>query len=128
MRIWSLFVLVACGSGAAPPATTPPTTPPPPPAAPVTCGDVGVMLRGEVKDPKKAGPAKEAAIASACLFDKWSRDVLDCVGSQPARQACLAKLTEAQRVALAKKLNTWAEAYGDATAPTDSPPEPEVDP
>lgn len=110
--------IVACG---APPPPAPIVTPPPPvrPPAAVSCGDAGVMLRGSVKDPKLAGPAKEAAIASACLFDKWAREVLDCVGSQNDRQACLDKLTEPQRLALTKKLTAWADAYAESLVPAD---------
>jgi hypothetical protein len=126
----SVILLVACGSAPPPQPVITPATPPKPPAA-VSCGDAGVMLRGSVKDPKKAGPAKEAAIASACLFDKWAREVLDCIGSTTDRQACLDKLTEPQRVALTKKLTVWADAYAEslvAKEPDAGGEEPEVDP
>jgi hypothetical protein len=82
-----------------------------------------------VQDPKKAGPAKEAAIASACLFDKWTREVLDCVGTEVDRRPCLDKLSEPQRAALAKKLTAWAEAYAESLVATDpAPDEPEPEP
>ena len=77
-------MLVACGSAA--PSTPTAIAPvsllplrPLPPAARVTCADAGAILRGVVEDSHKAGPAKEAAIASVCLFDKWSQEILDCV-------------------------------------------------
>ena len=108
-----LIALAACG--ATPQPQPAPAAPPKQPAA-VSCGDAGVMLRGAVVDTKRAGPAKEAAIASACLFDKWPREVLDCVGRETERQPCLAKLTDAQRTALTKKLTMWAEAYAEGLA------------
>lgn len=83
-----------------------------------------MILRGSVDDSRKAGPAKEAALASACMFDKWSQEVLDCVGAigvaDTERHAeestkCLAKLTTEQRDALDTKLTAWAGVYENET-------------
>ncbi len=78
------------------------------------------MLRGTVDDSRKAGPAKEAAIASACRFDKWSQDILDCIGAIASADGerhleqsnkCLAMLSTAQRDALDTKMTTWMTTY-----------------
>ncbi len=125
---WFPLLLVACGS-AAPPAPAPinraaigraaiaPVVPkqPVPPAARVTCADVGVILRGGVEDHRKAGPAKEAAIASVCLFDHWSQEILDCVGGERDAKQCLDKLTTEQRAALDTKLTNWTVLYEGET-------------
>ena len=86
----------------------------PPPAA-VSCADAGSILRGTVEDSRKAGPAKEAAIASACMHDKWSQDILDCIGTEHDAKACLAKLSTEQRAALDTKLTAWTEIYDGET-------------
>jgi hypothetical protein len=123
---WLLFVLVACGAPPPPPAAKPlpVVVKPVPPPARVTCADAGVVLRGTVDDSRKAGPAKEAAIASACLFDKWSQEVLDCVGGiatadldKHAEQSskCLAMLSTEQRAALDTKLTAWTTTYENET-------------
>lgn len=79
-----------------------------------------MVVRGLVEDSRKAGPAKEAAFASACLFDKWSQDVLDCIGAiasadveQHLEQStkCLALLSPAQRDALDTKMVAWTTTY-----------------
>ncbi len=79
-----------------------------------------MVLRGTVDDSRKAGPAKEAAIASACLFDKWSQAILDCVGAIAAAEVdrhteqsskCLALLSTEQRAALDTKLTAWTSIY-----------------
>jgi hypothetical protein len=97
---------------------------PVPPPAPVTCADAGVVLRGTVEDTRKAGPAKEAAIASACLFDKWSREILDCIGAIASADLdrhtaqsskCLALLSTEQRAALDTKLTAWTTTYENET-------------
>jgi hypothetical protein len=108
---WFVVVFVACS---APPAPAPVPraqvhivkTPP----APVTCGDVGVILRGHVEDDRVAGPMKEAAIAQTCLHEQWPGDVRACIGG-PAPKGCLAKLAEPQRVAYHAKLASWAEEF-----------------
>lgn len=115
-----VLLVAACGSQAAAPAPKPSPLPPPPPAidtsappAAVTCGEVGVLLRGEVSDEREAGPIKEATIANACLHDKWPREVIDCVGSSVSPRGCLAKLTPAQSGAYRKQLVAWLDAYPD---------------
>lgn len=70
-----------------------------------------MILRGAVEDTRKAGPAKEAAIASACLFDRWSQEILDCIGGEHEAHGCLAKLSEQQRGALDTKLTAWTGVY-----------------
>lgn len=83
------------------------------PAA-VTCGDAGVILRGSVDDVKKAAPAKEARIASACLHDRWPATVLACIGSEQAPTDCLEQLTDVQRASFHKELVAWADLHGEA--------------
>lgn len=115
---WFSVVLAIVGCHAAPPPAPPPSAPPPaprPPPEPVSCADAGVILRGSVEDSKKAGPAKEAAIASACRFDRWSREVLDCIGGELLPLGCLHKLTAEQRAALDTKLTAWTSTYPDET-------------
>jgi hypothetical protein len=84
-----------------------------PPPVPVSCGDVGVILRGRVEDPRRAGPEKEAAIASACMHGGWAPEVLRCIGGQPNARACLEQLTEDQRGAYDKKLVAWNDKFPD---------------
>jgi hypothetical protein len=79
----------------------------------VTCGDAGVILRGTVEDQKQAGPAKDAAIARTCRLEKWSAEVLQCVGSRALARPCLDKLTPEQREAYNQSLTAWNEAYPD---------------
>lgn len=86
-----------------------------PPPASVTCADAGVILRGTVEDHRKAGPAKEAAIASVCRFDSWSQQILDCIGGEHEPKKCLDKLSTAQRAALDTKLTAWSETYDGET-------------
>ncbi len=86
-----------------------------PPPARVTCADAGVLLRGAVEDSRKAGPAKEAAIASVCLFDKWSQEILDCVAGTLEAKKCLDQLSTEQRAALDTKLTAWTETYDGET-------------
>ncbi|MBA2543581.1 MAG: hypothetical protein H0V17_28325 [Deltaproteobacteria bacterium] len=131
---WSSILLVACGSAAPPPvqpvvvvAPEPPTPTAPP--ARVTCGDAGTILRGTVEDSRKAGPAKEAAIASACLYDKWSQTILDCIGTELESRGCLKQLTEEQRAALDTKMVAWTDTYPDETwdsAADEEAAEPEI--
>jgi hypothetical protein len=119
MRKMALLLLAAGCAKPAPVAAPAPPAPPPPAAlaavtpAPVTCGDVGVILRGNVEDQKQAGPAKEAAIARTCKLEKWSPELLACVGGQAQARPCLGKLTPAQRDAYDKALAAWNEAYPD---------------
>jgi len=112
-----LLLLAACGSAPPPTPIAPPPAPakPLPPPAAVSCADAGVILRGTVEDSRKAGPAKEAAIASVCRFDKWSQEILDCVGTEHEPKQCLAKLTTEQRAALDTKLIAWTETYESET-------------
>jgi len=115
MRILAVFVVAACGPAAAPPIVArPPAAPPPAKPASTSCGDAGVILRGPVDDPRKAGPAKEAVIASACLHDKWASEILRCIGSAAIPQDCLDKLTEAQRETLDSKLVAWGDLFGES--------------
>jgi hypothetical protein len=112
-----LLLLAGCTKPApvaAPAAPVQPAAPPPAPAA-VTCGDAGVLLRGNVDDQRQAGPAKEAAIARTCRFGQWAAEVLACVGERPAAKPCLDKLTSAQRTAYDQSLATWNEAFPDET-------------
>ena len=110
-----LVLVAACGAQSAPPPK--PSAPPPAPPrvvgppAPVTCGDVGVLLRGDVNDDREAGPVKEATIARACLHDKWPREVIECVGSATRPTPCLDKLTKEQLAAYHKKLLAWSDAF-----------------
>lgn len=114
---WLPLVLVAACASPPPQVIqeTAPPRPPPPPPAKVSCADAGTILRGPVEDPRKAGPAKEAAIASACLFDRWSQSILDCIGSTLEPQECLKELTTAQRTALDTKMQSWVDIYTDET-------------
>ncbi|HWU90647.1 MAG TPA: hypothetical protein VN253_25450 [Kofleriaceae bacterium] len=116
-----LLLLLAAGCTRSAPALAPaqaqPQQPPPGPAAaapaPVTCGDAGVLLRGTVEDQKQAGPAKEAAIAHTCRFEKWPAEVLQCIGGRAEARPCLDKLSADQRDAYDKALAAWNEAYPD---------------
>lgn len=115
-----VLLIAACGSQAAAPRPAPPPPPPAPitldtsaPPEPVTCGDVGVLLRGAVDDERDAGPDKEATIANACLHGKWSREVIDCIGSSATPRDCLANLTPAQSTAYRKQLVAWLDEYPD---------------
>jgi hypothetical protein len=110
-------VLLLLAAGCAKPApvvapTAPPPAPAPKPAA-VTCGDAGVLLRGLVDDQRRAGPAKEAAIASTCKAEQWAAEILGCVGEKPQARPCLDKLTAAQRTAYDQALAAWNDAYPD---------------
>jgi len=111
-----VLLLLAAGCAKPAPVAAPkpaaPPAPAPPPAA-VTCGDAGVLLRGTVDDQKQAGPAKEAAIARTCKAEKWSAEILACVGEQPAARPCLDKLAPAQRTAYDQALTAWNEAFPD---------------
>lgn len=110
---WLLIALAACGSQpaakpvlvakSAPVVVTPP--------APVSCGDVAVILRGHVDDHRVAGPMKEEAIAKACLHDHWSREVLECVGNTTKPKPCLDKLGPIQKGAYRKRLASWNESF-----------------
>ncbi len=108
----SIVVLAAAACGA-PPAPAPIVIhdPPPPPRTPrpVTCGDAGVILRGEVERPKVTGPTKEATIASACLTGAWPQAVLDCIATDPRPRSCLTKLDASQLDLLARKIESWVE-------------------
>jgi hypothetical protein len=109
-----LLLVAGCAKSApvAAPVAAAPPAPAPKPAA-VTCGDAGVLLRGTVDDQKQAGPAKEAAIAHTCKLEKWSAELLRCVGEKPQAKPCLEKLTPAQRSAYDQALAAWNEAYPD---------------
>jgi hypothetical protein len=111
-------VLLLLAAGCAKPATVAgPAAPPPPAAVPVpaavTCGDAGVLLRGTVDDQKQAGPAKEAAIARTCKYERWPLEVLQCVGEKPEAKPCLDQLAPAQRTAYDEALAAWNESYPD---------------
>jgi hypothetical protein len=109
-------LLLAAGCSRPPPAAGPAAAPAaaaaPQPAA-VTCGDAGVLLRGKVDDQKQAGPAKEAAIASTCRREKWSAEMLRCVGERPVAHSCLETLTSEQRAAYDQALVAWNDSYPD---------------
>ena len=118
MRMLPVFLLLAAGCAKSTPAAVPvPAQPPSSPSvavsapAPVTCGDAGVLLRGTVEDQKQAGPAKEAAIARTCRFEKWPPAVLQCIGGQAQAKPCLAKLSPDQRGSYDKALVAWNEVY-----------------
>jgi hypothetical protein len=113
VRSLVVVMLVACSAPPAPPAAPAParTVVKAGPPAPVTCGDVGVILRGPVEDDRSAGPMKEAAIAQACLHDQWSAEIRACIGGTPAPKTCLAQLAQAQRVAYQAKLERWADDF-----------------
>ena len=107
------MLVVACGSSE--PVRRAPIAPagPKPAPAPITCGDAGVILRGTLDDAKASGPIKEAAIASACLHDKWPASVLACVGSTPDAKSCLDALARPQLAGLDRLLRAWADAHGE---------------
>ena len=111
---WLVVLLVACSAA---PAATRTAAPPPveavsPPAA-ITCADAAVILRGKVTDERTAGPMKEEAIAKSCLHDKWSAEIVDCIGGTANAYACLDKLEQAQRAALRERLERWNDAFPD---------------
>jgi len=106
------LVAALAGCGAAGPVGSGPPVAASPPVS-VSCADAGVILRGRVEDARRAGPEKEAAIASTCFHGAWAAEVLRCVGSQPNARACLDQLTEEQRTAYDKRLAAWNERYSD---------------
>src|SRR4051812_30413850 len=83
-------------------------------------------MRGTVANPKTAGPAKEAAIASACLIGKWPPQMLECVGTAAAPNECVSKLDAPQRELLTKKLQAWADAHDGESVEEISQEMPEV--
>jgi hypothetical protein len=116
MRTPPVVLLLLAAACAKPAALVAPVAPPPAPApqpAAVTCGDAGVLLRGSVEDQKQAGPAKEAAIARTCRLEKWSAEMLQCVGEKPEAEPCLEKLTPPQRTAYNDALVAWNDAFPD---------------
>src|SRR5688572_1414750 len=109
-----LFVW-ACGSKPAPEPVVAKHPPPKPMQA--NCTDVGVILRGNIEiesDDEKAGPAKEAAITTACETDKWPSSVIDCVASTPRPQECISKLDDKQTASYEARIRAWSEKYGYA--------------
>jgi len=113
-RLVTVLVTAACGSSAPPPApVAAPARVAVAPPAPVTCGDAGVILRGPVADERDAGPAKEAAIARACLHGAWSAEVLACVGTSVTPAACLDQLAAAQRTGYHAQLLAWNDEFPD---------------
>ncbi|HUS32483.1 MAG TPA: hypothetical protein VMZ53_28475 [Kofleriaceae bacterium] len=104
--------LVACG-GTTPPQQSPVVANRPWSAAPPTCEEVGIILRGANEDRSEAaGPAKERAIAEACTRDNWSQLVIACVAGTTDAHACLVQLTQAQHAALDNRLAAWAAQFG----------------
>ena len=77
--------------------------------APITCTDVGIVLRGPVDGGADAGPSKERTIAQACAEDAWSRAVIDCVGR--GKKDCLEQLTVAQRRSYDGRLARWRSRF-----------------
>ena len=134
MRCLALALVLACGSPpAAPTPVVAPVAKPVTALAPVSCGDAGVILRGEVDDDAHAGPEKEAAIARACLRGSWSPEVLACVGTSREPKACLDQLSAPQTAAYHALLAAWNGRFPDeAVAELDKPevdpvPDPDVD-
>jgi hypothetical protein len=83
------------------------------PAAPITCAEAGVILRGDIEDPQLAGPAKEAIIARTCHYDAWPPQVLRCIGAEAPAWRCLEALTGAQRESHRAALGAWRDAFPD---------------
>ncbi|MBA3397357.1 MAG: hypothetical protein H0T89_32320 [Deltaproteobacteria bacterium] len=86
----------------------------------MSCGDVGVILRGRITDEDHAGPAKEAAIARACLHDGWAPEVLECIGTSHGPTdptSCLDRLGPEQRASFHKKLAVWNDEFPDEDMP-----------
>ncbi|HEY5951679.1 MAG TPA: hypothetical protein VIV40_39565 [Kofleriaceae bacterium] len=112
MRL-GLLVIAACGSKQPAPTVVANRAPPPPPPVAASCGDAGVILRGQVSSGDEAGRAREQLIEQACREGKWSKAVIDCVAGTPHPQDCLDKLSEQQTAAYAERLQAWDEKYGD---------------
>jgi hypothetical protein len=121
---WVLLALAACGSQ---PAAAPIVVAKPAPksakTAPVSCGDVAVILRGPVDDDRNAGPMKEEAIAKACFHDHWERAVIDCVGSSKLPAPCLDKLAPEQRERYRERIAEWHESFPLEALGDDAPEE-----
>jgi hypothetical protein len=112
VRRWLVLVVAACGNKPPPPKVIANTPPAPPMVA--TCGDAGIILRGEVSsDDEGAGRAREQAIEQACREDKWTQSMIDCIASTPHPHDCLDKLGDKKRTAFEERLQKWAEQYGD---------------
>jgi hypothetical protein len=93
---------------------------------PVTCKDASVLLRGRVtSEDRGAGLARESAILRACEADHWDPEVLACLGTTPAGDTCIAKLTPQQHDNLQAKLDTWTSLYGGSEDGADDADAPE---
>lgn len=93
---------------------------------PVSCSDVGVILRGPSSGVGGAGPAKERAIAEACISDAWPRSVIECVGR--GESDCTDGLSSSQQRSYDARLERWRLRYlgadhdgGGDDEPDDSP-------
>jgi hypothetical protein len=79
-----------------------------------TCADAAVIVHGKVfaTDPTDAGRAREQLVASACERDRWSPDVLSCIGGEPKITGCLGQLTSEQEAAYTAQMLVFAQRWG----------------
>lgn len=95
----SLLALALCGCGSTPPPAAPPLPRPhaPPVVArpapriePTSCRDAAIILRASADE---ATAEREPALATLCVDDAWSRQILDCIGDKPSKhETCLDQL------------------------------------
>jgi hypothetical protein len=93
---------------------------------PISCSDVGVILRGPSSGVGGAGPAKERAIAEACIADAWSRSVIECVGR--GESDCTDALSSSQQRSYDARLERWRVRYLGADHDHDGEDEPDDSP
>ncbi len=132
MRIAIAAILLSACGGSPAPKPTPIAVAPValPPAAPTTCADAAMILRGPVEgepETQDAGPARVAAIAGACDAGKWTAEIMHCIGDQADPAPCLDKLTDAQRELYDGALVKWAEQYAADMPPVDDPADTYID-
>jgi len=127
------ILLGACSRAPAPAPVVPPK--PAPVVSAPSCGDAGVLLRGNVSGEGMVGKLKEELIAKICTTDAWDAKVLACVAGTPAPRECITKLTPRQASSYEEQLAAWrvtheqAEDGADGYEPEDldDPPPPEED-
>jgi len=106
MKRLLLVVLAACGSKAKTPAPIASNQQLAMPAQ-TSCSDAGILLSQLFSDADIEQRGKD--IAKQCGDRKWSRAMLDCIGSEPKQSlgTCFEKMTNDQQVAWAEMQNNW---------------------
>jgi len=129
LKVGSLvLVIAACSSGpkSSSSQTMPMTAaaPPPPSECQVVAKHVAEVILTFPKAPKAAPDAVADALRPHCESDGWSADAKQCLGAitdEPSANACLPKLTEAQRDAVMKALDKFTPDDTPAESPAPMP-------